>query len=263
MTDEHAIVRDGNVLILAYDHGLEHGPDDLLAHRPSADPEHVFELGEHEDVTAMAVQKGLAERYAPSYDVPLLVKLNGKTALGTGAPYSALNCTVERAVELGADAVGYTLYPGSDREGEMFETFRVVQEVARDYGIPVVAWSYPRGGTVEDDTAPGIVKYAARVALELGADIAKVKHPGSVEDARDAADLAGETLVTLSGGAKGGAREFLEDVHTVMEGGFAGLAVGRNVFQREDAERYLDALGDVVYGRAGPDEAMERAGIDG
>lgn len=261
--NESGIVRDGKVLILAYDHGMEHGPSDLLEHRPSAEPEHVFGLAEHDDVTAMAVQKGLAEAYAASYDVPLLVKLNGKTALGDTAPYSALNCSVERAVELGAEAVGFTLYPGSAREGDMFELFQYVQETARDYDIPVVSWVYPRGGTVEDDQAPDIVQYAARLALELGADIAKVKHPGSVEAAETAATLAGETLVTLSGGAKGGPREFLDDVHDVMEGGFAGLAVGRNVWQRDNAEAYLDALGDVVYGRAEPGEALDRAGIDG
>ncbi|MFB6076538.1 MAG: class I fructose-bisphosphate aldolase, partial [Candidatus Nanohaloarchaea archaeon] len=169
--------RDGKVLILAYDHGLEHGPADLLANRDSTDPRHVFDLGTHDDVTAIAVQKGLAETYYREYsdDIPLLVKLNGKSSLTTAEPYSALNCSVERAAELGADAVGYTIYPGSGREADMFETFRQVQENARDYGLPVVVWAYPRGGTVEDDTAAEVVQYAARISLELGADIAKVK----------------------------------------------------------------------------------------
>ena len=66
------------------------------------------------------------------------MKLNGGTDLRAGEPQSPTNCTVDYAVELGADAVGYTLYPGSNHEPRMFEAFREVQERAREYGLPCV-----------------------------------------------------------------------------------------------------------------------------
>ncbi len=244
--EDTAVVRDGRLLVLAYDHGMEHGPQDLK--EGFKDPGPVFELASREEVTGFAVQKGLAEKYYPSYgDVNLVLKLNGKTAMYDGEPYSAKNCSVERAVELGADAIGYTVYAGSIHEGRMFQDFREVQEEAREHDLPVMLWSYPRGGNVEDETSPETVQYAARLALELGADIAKVKYPGSVEAAKETVEMAGEVKVSLSGGAKSGGQEFLETVENVMEAGFSGLAVGRNVWQREDARDYLKAVGEVVH----------------
>ncbi|MDY6774708.1 MAG: aldolase [Halobacteria archaeon] len=237
----------GRGLVLAYDHGLEHGPTDFSQVPESANPRYVFEIAEHENVTSLAVQKGLAETYGDEYDVSLLVKLNGKTGLTQTEPYSPKNCTVEYAVgSLDADAVGYTLYPGSNHESEMFEEFREVQESAREHGVPVVVWSYPRGQPVKDDSSTEIVSYAARVGLELGADAVKVKYPGSREGMERVVSVSGETKVVMSGGSKRGS--FLEDVENVVEAGGDGVAVGRNVFQRENPEEFLDELGDVLFG---------------
>ena len=99
---EHTpLARDGKVLILAYDHGLEHGPVDFEPVPGSADPEHVFELATHPAVTGLAVQKGVAEAYYPEYDdVTLLAKLNGTSNLWTGEPDSAVNWSVEYAAEV-------------------------------------------------------------------------------------------------------------------------------------------------------------------
>lgn len=53
--------------------------------------------------------------------------------------------------------------------------FAEVVRKACSCGVPTVAWVYPRGKAVSNDTAPEIVAYAARIAYELGADLAKVK----------------------------------------------------------------------------------------
>ena len=247
--DDSAIVRDGNVLILAYDHGLEHGPVDFDPVPETADPSTVFDVATHDAVSALAVQKGVAEAFYPSYedDVTLLLKLNGTSNLWMGEHDSAVNCTVDYAVELGAEAVGYTLYGGSNHEVEMAEEFRDIQEAARDYGLPVVMWSYPRGQGVKNDSKPGIIAYAARQALELGADVAKVKDPGSQSAMEDVVRMAGPVKVVMSGGSKTDDLAFLERVESVMDAGGRGLAVGRNVWQRDDPEGMLDSLERVIY----------------
>jgi class I fructose-bisphosphate aldolase len=260
---EHAgITRDGSGIILAYDHGIEHGPSDVLANPNGPSPENIFETARSDDVTALAVQKGPAEQYYPDYsdDVNLLLKLNGTTSLHDNAYYSPQNCSVERAIDLGADAVGYTVYAGSRREDEMLKEFGRIQEQAREHDIPVVMWSYPRGPAIEDDQDPGIIQYASRLGLELGADMVKVKYPGSKEAAATTAAIADRTKVVLSGGAKTGDRAFLKTVHEVTSGGFAGLAVGRNVWQREDPVTYLEALGDIVHRGRDVDEAVGHLG---
>jgi class I fructose-bisphosphate aldolase len=261
--DDTPLARDGKVLILAYDHGLEHGPVDFEEVPESANPERVFEVATHDAVTTLAVQKGVAEAYYPSYedDVDLLAKLNGTSNLWMGEPDSAVNCSVEYAAEeLGADAVGFTLYGGSNNEIEMAEEFRDAHEAAREYDLPVVMWSYPRGQGLKNDKKPDTIAYAARQAHELGADVAKVKYPGSRDAMEQAVRMAGRTKVVMSGGSKTSDREFLESVKAVIDAGGAGLAVGRNVFQRENPTRILDALEQVIYEEASVDTALAAAG---
>ena len=258
---ESPMTRDGKLLVLAMDHGLEHGPVDFEPVPETIDPTTVFDIATHDAVTSIAVQKGVAETYYPSYedDVALVAKLNGATNLRLGEPVSPKNMTVDYAAELGADAVGYTLYPGSNHEPEMFEEFRAVQERAREYDLPVVLWSYPRGQGVKNDTKADVIAYAARIALELGADVTKIKPPGSREAMAWATRAAGEVDVLVSGGSKTDERAFLETVRSTLDAGGTGLAVGRNVWQREDPERMLDALERVVFEDDTPDAALRGA----
>ena len=259
--DDTPLSRDGKVLILAYDHGLEHGPVDFEEVPESADPERVFTVAKHPAVTSLAVQKGIAEAYYPSYEdeVTLLAKLNGTSNLWMGEPDSSVNWSVDYAAEVGADAVGFTLYGGSNNEIEMAEEFRDAHERAREHDLPVVMWSYPRGQGLKNDKKSGVIAYAARQALELGADVAKVKYPGSREAMEHVVEMAGKTKVIMSGGSKRSDREFLENVKAVIDAGGAGLAVGRNVFQRENPTRILDALEQVIYEEASVDTALAAA----
>jgi len=258
--EDSPISRDGKVLILAYDHGLEHGPVDFEAVPETKDPEAVWDVATHDAVSAMAVQKGVAEAYYPSYedDVNLLAKLNGTSNLWMGEPDSAVNWSVDYAAEVGADAIGFTMYGGSNKEVEMAEQFRDAQEAAREHDLPVVMWSYPRGQGLKNDTKPDTIAYAARQALELGADIAKVKYPGSSEAMARAVDMAGPTEVVMSGGSKTSDRDFLETVKGAIDAGAKGLAVGRNVWQRENPAAFLNGLEAVIYEETSVEEALSR-----
>ena len=253
------ILRNGNSLIVAYDHGTEHGPVDFKPNPESIDPRHVFEVAKHDAVTCLAVQKGIAETYYPDYkdDVNLMVKLNGNSDLSERDDYySPKQCTVRYAVEeLGAEAVGYTMYAGSKYEDKMWEDFREVQEEARKYDVPVVMWAYPRGKGIEGNsdyggsTDPDVIAYAARLGLELGADMVKVKYPGSKGNMEHVVNVTGKTKVVMSGGSKRSDDEFIKDVQTTIDAGANGLAVGRNVFQRENPEEILDRLEEVIFKR--------------
>jgi class I fructose-bisphosphate aldolase len=258
--DDTALVRDGKVLILAYDHGLEHGPTDFDPRPATMDPELIFEAATHDAVTSLAVQKGVAEAFYPSYedDVDLLAKVNGTSNLWMGEHDSAVNWSVDYAAEVGASSIGFTLYGGSNNEVEMAEEFRDVQEAAREHDLPVVMWSYPRGQGVKSDTKDGVIAYGSRLALELGADVAKIKYPGSPEAMAQAVEMAGPVKVVMSGGSKTDDRSFLESVEAVIDAGGAGLAVGRNVWQRENPEAMLDALEAVIFEERSVDEALDR-----
>ena len=109
----------------------------------------------------------------------MIVKLNGKTNLVKEVdPYSPQLCSVAEAVSYGASAVGYTIYVGSEFESLMTQEFGRIEQEAEEAGIPVIAWMYPRGKNIPDESDPKMVAYAARVGLELGADIVKIRYTG-------------------------------------------------------------------------------------
>lgn len=251
---------NGTLMILPIDQGLEHGPRDFFDAPESQDPSFQFRIALEGRFSAIACQIGLAEKYYPSYagKIPLILKLNGKTEIPSDeAPLSPVIASVEDAVRMGADAVGYTLYIGSSRQDEDFQQFRAVREEADRYGMPVVVWSYPRGSAIEarggKDTIYA-VDYAARVAQELGADVIKLNvpkfDPEKLKQApkayqrewTEASALeqvirsAGKSLVIFAGGEKSVGGSALEKAEACMKAGATGLIFGRNVWQRPLSE---------------------------
>jgi len=173
---------NGTLMVLPYDQGLEHGPRDFIPQPPAADPDYVIRLAVEGNYSAFACEIGIAEKYMRAYagEVPLILKLNGKTEIPGIAPFSPLNGTVADAVRLGADAVGYTIYVGSPAQSEDFLQFSRVREEAEAAGMPVIVWAYPRGEYVDakgGQHAFWAADYAARVGLELGADMVKLHMP--------------------------------------------------------------------------------------
>lgn len=241
-----AFLKDGRSMLLAYDQGFEHGPS-LDFNDRNVDPAYVMEIASKGEFNGIVFQKGLAERY---YDgkVPLIVKVNGKAGLVKGEPNSRQNCSVEYAMSLGARAVGYTIYLGSQFEGEMFQEFGKIQEQAHERGIPAIAWIYPRGQAVANDTSKEIVSYAARVGLELGADAVKIKYTGDPQTFSWAVKAAGKTRVFMSGGPKAPTdQDFLQQVRGVILAGATGLAVGRNVWQHENPLKMAQYLRQIIF----------------
>ncbi len=239
-------LKDGRSLLLAYDQGLEHGPSTDFDGR-NVDPAYIMELAAKGGFNGVVYQKGVAERFYTG-KVPLIVKLNGKTSLPKGEPISRQVCSVEHAISLGAKGVGYTIYVGSALESEMFAEFGRIQEKAHERGIAAIAWVYPRGAAVQEDTSKEIVSYATRVALELGADAAKVKYTGDPRSFSWAVKSACGVRVFMSGGPKAPSDDdFLGQVEGVMEAGATGLAVGRNVWQNPDPISMAGRLKEIIF----------------
>lgn len=239
-------LRNGRGLILAYDQGLEHGPSVDFDDR-NVDPSFVMDLAAKGGFTGVAFQKGVAERFYNG-KVPLIVKVNGKTSLPKGEPISRQLCSVEYAVSLGAKAVGYTVYAGSGFEAEMMSEFGRIQEDAHRRGIAAIAWVYPRGAAVQNDTSKETVAYAARLGLELGADAVKIKYTGDSTSFAWAVRSAAGVRVFMSGGPKAPTDEvFLEQVRGVIHAGAAGLAVGRNVWQHKEPLAMAEQLRKVIF----------------
>jgi len=242
------ITRQGKALFLAYDQGFEHGTADF--NDENVDPKKVLEIADSGFFTGVILQKGIAEKYyfGQNYKVPLIVKLNGKTNLVKDIdPYSPQVCSVAEAISYGAKAVGYTIYVGSEFESKMTEEFGKIEQEAEEAGLSVIAWMYPRGKNVADENDPKVIAYAARVGLELGADIIKVRYTGDPKSFNWVVKSAGETKVVAMGGSKEDEQGFLTKTKIIMEQGAIGLAVGRNVWQSEKPLAIVKKISDIIW----------------
>ncbi len=269
------IMPKGRAMILAYDQGFEHGPRDFLENPESGKLEYILEIAQKGRFTGLVLHVGLAENYGSEIrdsGVPLILKLNGKSELHTEEdPYSPQLYSVGDALSLGATAVGYTVYSGSKHEDQMHREFAGIVREAHREGIPAIGWMYPRGKSLFDrksasktfkmaleeqereklviDETPSIVAYGARIGLELGADIVKVKYTGSVESFRWVVQSASPTKVVMSGGPITKTDdEFLSRVKDVLKAGAVGIAVGRNVWQRKDPLNISEKIYQIIFG---------------
>lgn len=255
---------NGTLMILPIDQGLEHGPVDFFDNPDSIDTDWIYRLAVEGNFSGIALHIGLAEKYHKQYAgrVPLVLKINGKTNVPPDdEAFSSLTSSVEDAVRLGADAVGYTLFVGSPSQDVDFAQCNEVRRECEKYGMPLIIWSYPRGSAMK--AKGGIdslyaVDYAARVACEIGCDIVKLNEPkwdaanadklpkpyntlqfNDVEGLQRVVKSAGRTLVLVSGGSKLGDEATIQKARAAMEAGCVGLIFGRNMWQR----KWDDAIG--------------------
>lgn len=243
------IEKDGKVLLLAYDQGFEHGPVDF--NEKNVDPAYIMDIAESGLFTGVIFQEGVAAKY---YDkttskIPLIVKLNGASSYTKSEePYSPQLCTVQKAIELGAKGIGYTIYVGSEHEAKMTQEFSLIEDEAHKAGLVVIAWMYPRGKKVEGkEKDKETVAYAARIGMELNADYIKTYYTGDPESFSWVVKAAGKTGVLSQGGSKLAWEGLAAEASGVMAAGAKGLAVGRNIWQADDPLKVATELNKIVF----------------
>lgn len=243
-----AILRKGKAIYLAYDQGFEHGPTDF--NDKNIDPNYILKIALKGKYNGVILHKGIAEKYySKKYSkVPLILKLNGKTRILKGEPLSTQLCTIKEAIKLKAKAVGYTIYVGSTYEQKMFREFEKIQREAHNFGLPVIAWMYPRGKTVKNPTSKEMQAYAARIGLELGADIIKMHVSENINDFKWLIKAAGKTKVFVAGGPKiSNIGKLMENTYNYMNAGASGIAIGRNVWQHKEPLKITKALKLIIF----------------
>ncbi len=272
----------GKMIILPVDQGFEHGPARSFAVNPAGyDPHYHHQLAIDAGLNAYAAPLGMLEAGADTFagQIPTILKVNSANSLmsDTAGKNQAITGSVDDALRLGCSAIGFTIYPGSDRALDMYEEIREMRAEGAAKGIASVVWSYPRGEAVTKDgeTAIDVCAYGAQVAALLGAHIIKVKlstdhlmlpearkvyEAQNIDVATQAArvrhcmeaSFAGRRIVVFSGGAAKGADAVYDDARAIRDGGGHGSIIGRNSFQRPraDALEMLGKLIDIYKGKA-------------
>ena len=264
----------GKLVILPVDQGFEHGPARSFAPNPGGyDPRYHVELAIDAGCNAYAAPLGFIEAVAADYagDIPLILKVNNHDVLyDEKDPMGAITSSVDDALRLGCVAVGYTIYPGTADRRFLYEQLQTLALEAKEAGLAVVVWSYPRGSGLSKagETGVDVTAYAAQIAAQLGAHIIKVKlsteHVEQAEAKKvyekyniPVSTLAdrvkhvvqsafnGRRVVIFSGGAKSDTETVLNEARAIRDGGGFGSIIGRNSFQRPRPEA-LDLLSSIM-----------------
>jgi fructose-bisphosphate aldolase/2-amino-3,7-dideoxy-D-threo-hept-6-ulosonate synthase len=157
---------------------------------------------------------------------------------------------------MGADGVSVHINVGAESEARMLEDLGRVAVACMEWGMPLLAMMYPRGRKVADEHDLECVKLSARVAAEFGADIVKTVYTGDPDSFREVTRGC-PVPVVVAGGSKTDERAILDLIEGAMEGGAAGISIGRNAFQHPAPNRLIRAAALIIHEERSAEEAME------
>jgi len=276
----------GYLSLLPVDQGVEHSAGASFAPNPLYfDPANICELAIEGGCNAVASTFGVLQSVARKYahKIPFLVKINHNEILSYPNFYDqTLFASVDQAFDMGAVAVGATIYYGSPESRRQIQEISEAFEHAHELGMVTVLWAYLRNNAFKHEgtdyhTAADLTGQANHLAATIGADIVKQKqaegnggynaikfgktHPKVYEEltSEHPVDLVryqvancymGRAGLINSGGASSGAGDLAQAVRTAVinkRAGGMGMISGRKAFQRpmNEGVQLLNAIQDV------------------
>ncbi|HSA95562.1 MAG TPA: class I fructose-bisphosphate aldolase [Acidobacteriota bacterium] len=275
----------GYLSILPVDQGIEHSAGSAFAANPVYfDPENIVKLAIEGGCNAVASTLGVlgsaARRYAPK--IPFIVKINHNELLTYPNKYDQVQfASVDQAFDMGAAAVGATVYYGSAESDRQIREVSEAFSYAHSLGLVTVLWAYLRNAAFKKDRdyhlAADLTGQANHLAVTIEADIVKQKQPETNGGFRDLKfgktddrvysqlttdhpiDLTRYQVVNCymgraglinSGGESAGRSDVALAVRTAVinkRAGGMGLITGRKSFQKpmKDGVELLHAVQDV------------------
>lgn len=280
----------GYLSILPVDQGIEHSAGASFAPNPMYfDSENIVKLAIEGGCNAVASTYGVLASVARKYahQIPFIVKINHNELLTYPNKFDqVLFGTVESAWEIGAAAIGATIYFGSDEATRQITEIAQAFELAHEMGMATVLWCYLRNNNFKKDgvdyhTAADLTGQANHIGVTIQADIIKQKlptnnggytalnfgktspkvyeklttnHPIDLCRYQVANCYMGRMGLINSGGESKGASDMAEAVRTAVinkRAGGQGLISGRKAFQKsmKDGIELLNAIQDVYLSK--------------
>ena len=275
----------GYMSILPVDQGIEHSAAASFAPNPEYfDPENIVKLAIEGGCSAVASTLGVlgivSRKFA--HKIPFVVKLNHNELLTYPNKFDQIYFgSVRQAYDLGAAAIGATIYFGSAESTRQIEETTEAFELAHELGMVTILWCYLRNESFKTDkdyhTSADLTGQANHIGVTIEADIIKQKLPtnnggfkaikfGKTNDkvyseltTENPIDLTryqlancymGRDVLINSGGASSGESDFREAIETAVinkRAGGSGLICGRKAFKRpmKDGIELLHAIQDV------------------
>ncbi|MCD6065222.1 MAG: fructose-bisphosphate aldolase [Bacteroidetes bacterium] len=281
----------GYMSILPVDQGIEHSAGASFAPNPVYfDPENIVKLAIEGGCNAVASTYGVLGSVARKYahKIPFVVKINHNEFLSYPNKFDQIMFgTVEDAWNMGAVAVGATIYFGSPESGRQIVEVAAAFERAHQLGMATILWCYTRNSafkkdTIDYHTAADLSSQANHLGVTIQADIIKQKmsdknggytalnfgkthakvyselstdHPIDLCRYQVANCYMGKVGLINSGGESKGASDMAEAVTTAVvnkRGGGQGLISGRKAFQKpmKEGVQLLNTIQDVYLDKS-------------
>jgi DhnA family fructose-bisphosphate aldolase class Ia len=160
---------------------------------------------------------------------------------------SAVLYRAEQAMAIGADAVVLLAFPGAPDEHLSLQRLARVCGECEQLGLPVMAEMIPGGWARAVEWSVENVAAAARIGVELGADIIKTVCPGSPAEFAAVVEACPAPVVALGGPKLDSEDDVVALARGVVEAGAAGVAFGRNVWGSADPAKLIARLHDAVH----------------
>ncbi|MFH1328831.1 MAG: 2-amino-3,7-dideoxy-D-threo-hept-6-ulosonate synthase [Candidatus Bathyarchaeota archaeon] len=243
---------NGRSVIIPMDHGISLGPVMGIINM-----QHIVDKLGRAD--AIVVHKGIAQNIRISR-MGLIVHMSASTKIGLDPNWKVQVCDLEEAIHLGADAVSIHVNVGSPQEPNMLSDMGKIAGECEKFGVPLLAMMYPRGPNIQNEHDPELVKHAARLGAELGADVIKTSYTGSPESFKEVVQSCPVPVIVAGGPKTKTDNELLEMVYQSVQVGGAGISIGRNVFQHANPQNMVKALSAIVHKKATVEEALKVLG---
>jgi len=251
----------GTTVMFAFSHGTS-APDVLPG---LENPTRVVEAAASGGADCVFLAPGLIEAVGDvvtTTSLGVAVKVSATASRG-GKPYQeVLTTSIERSLELGADAVVALIPFAPENEPDVIALTATLGEACGRWGMPFIAEAeYPNSyyGTENFADTWGVpyLKRSARLCAELGADIVKSNWTGSVDTFAQIVESV-PVPVVVAGGSRVSDLDLLQNLQAARDAGAMGCSVGRNIFQHPAPERMVRAIAAVFKDGAGAQEAFDR-----
>jgi fructose-bisphosphate aldolase/2-amino-3,7-dideoxy-D-threo-hept-6-ulosonate synthase len=251
----------GTTVMFAFSHGTS-APEVLPG---LENPTRIVEAAASGGADCVFLAPGLIEAVGDvvtTTSLGVAVKVSATASRG-GKPYQeVLTTSIERSLELGADAVVALIPFAPENEPDVIALTATLGEACGRWGMPFIAEAeYPNSyyGTENFAESWGVpyLKRSARLCAELGADIVKSNWTGSVDTFAEIVESV-PVPVVVAGGSRVSDLDLLQNLQAAREAGAIGCSVGRNIFQHPAPERMVRAIAAVFKDGAGAQEAFDR-----
>jgi DhnA family fructose-bisphosphate aldolase class Ia len=155
--------------------------------------------------------------------------------------------TVDSALSAGATAVMNMCFPGHVNEAKIIANCAALISDAHDVEMPAIIETLPYGLGRGDAYTPENIRFAVRLAAELGSDVVKTAYPGDKDAFRSIVAECYVPVIVLGGAVTADALGILQMVRDAMDCGAVGIALGRNIWQHPNPKAMAEALYKIVH----------------